>query len=161
MKNKDRVQYEQVGEFVSIFRRGGRWYVHFRLNGKPHRRALRTSSKKEALRRAHATERDLIDGKCAGPLRGPKIKDVVDKYITHLRSLGRSVKTIQKYNHCFQLVIELAAELNVERIDQLDLAFIDAFREKRVRFKRAQDQRATTQFGPSTPREGKTKDNPQ
>lgn len=50
--NKPNQQYEIVGELVSIFQRGRRCYAHYRLEGKPVRLSLKTSSKKEARRKA-------------------------------------------------------------------------------------------------------------
>jgi hypothetical protein len=142
MNKKGRERYEQVGELVSIFQRGGRWYVHCRVDGKPRRRSRGTTSKKQAQRKARAIERDLLDGRSVRPVRAPKIEDVVEQYIAHLRAAGRSMKTIKKYQHCFRLVLELAAELKIERIDQLDLAFVDIFRNRRMRCK---GERQTTQ----------------
>ena len=144
MNRKETKRYEQVGEVVSIFERGGRWYVHFRYNGKPHRQSLRTANKKEARRKALAIERDLVDGRSVRPVRAPKFEDVIEKYISHLTAVGRSAKTIKKYQYCFRLVLELAAERRIERVDQLDLAFVDAFRRKRMRYKRDHEKCTTT-----------------
>ena len=130
--NKPQHQYETVGELVSIFRRGRRWYAHYRLDGKPVRQSLKTTSKKEARRRALALERDLINGEVRRPTRAPIIKNVVDEYISHLRAQRRSAKTITKYMFGFKLMLELAAKRGITRIDQIDLAFIDAFKLERT-----------------------------
>lgn len=90
-------QYEQVGELVSIFQRGSRWYAHYRLGGKPIRQSLKTTSKKQARMKATAVERDLINGELRRPTRAPLITEVIDEYISHLRAQRRSEKTIRKY----------------------------------------------------------------
>src|SRR4051812_17918482 len=100
MSKTNAEKYELIGERVSIFQRGPRWYVHYRLDGKPVRQSLKTSSKKEARRRALGVERDLINGEIQRPTRAPLIKDVVEQYISHLRGLGRSENTIRKYQFC-------------------------------------------------------------
>src|SRR5262245_46222544 len=52
-------EYEQVGEFVRIFQRGDKWYANFQVAGQQKRQSLKTTSKKEARRRALRIERDL------------------------------------------------------------------------------------------------------
>jgi hypothetical protein len=134
MNNKKHIQpYELVGEFVSIFPRNDRWYAHYRHDGKPIRQSLKTNSKKEARRRALAIERDLVAGEVRRPTRAPSIAAVIGEYISHLRALRRSPKTIAKYLFCFGLMEELAAKRGITRIDQVDLAFIDAFKLERIK----------------------------
>jgi hypothetical protein len=125
-------QYELVGELVSIFQRGLRWYVHYRLDGKPIRQSLKTTSKKQARTKALAVERDLINGERRRPTRAPIIRDVIKDYLSHLRAQRRSPKTIDKYEFCFKLMLELAAKRRITRIDQIDLAFIDAYKLERI-----------------------------
>jgi hypothetical protein len=130
--NKPKQQYEIVGELVSIFQRGRRWYAHYRLDGKPVRQSLKTSSKKEGRRKALAVERDLIHGELRRPTRAPLIKDVIKEYLSHLRAQRRAPKTITKYEFCFKLMLELAAKRGIARIDQIDLAFVDAYKLERT-----------------------------
>jgi hypothetical protein len=63
--------YELVGEFVSLFQRGRRWYAYYRGPDGPVRQSLRTSSKKEARRKAMAIERGLVSGELRRPSRAP------------------------------------------------------------------------------------------
>jgi hypothetical protein len=123
---------EQVGERVCIYERLSVWYVYYRHEGKVHRRSLKTRSKKEAKRQALAIERDLVTGQLPQPAKPPLIKDVIQMYLDHLRALGRSRKTLTKYEHCFQLVLQLADEMGATRINQLDLRFVDVFRRRRT-----------------------------
>lgn len=120
--------YEQVGELTSIFERGGKWQLYYRHNGRPIRQALNTTSKKEARRKAFAVERDLVNGEQRRAGKPPLISDVIVEYISHLRAQGRAKKTIRKYEFAFKLALELAERRGISRIDQIDLAFIDAFR---------------------------------
>ena len=131
--NEKKQRYELVGELVSIFPLGIWWYAYYRLDGKPIRPALKTKSKKEARRRALAIERDLIAGEVRRPIRAPSIKDVIAEYMSHLRAQCRSPKTLKKYEFCFKLMMELAVKRGITRIDQVDLAFIDAFKLERIK----------------------------
>ena len=60
-------------------------------------------------------------------MQAPVIKDVIKEYLSHLRTQRRSPKTITKYEFCFKLMLELAARRRIIRIDQIGLAFVDAF----------------------------------
>jgi hypothetical protein len=124
-------KYEQIGEFTSIFQRGGRWYVHYRNDGKPIRQSLKTTSKKQARSQALRIERDLLAGESHWPTKAPHIKDVIDEYLAHLVALGRSQRTVTKYQFCFNLVLKLAKKRGICRIDQIDESFIDAYRTER------------------------------
>jgi hypothetical protein len=124
--------YELVGEHVSIFQRGRHWYAYYRLDGKPVRQSLKTMSKKQARTKALGIEREIDNGEARRPGRAPLIKDVIDEYIPHLQAMGRSEKTITKYQFTFKLMLELAAKRGISRINQIDLAFVDAFKLERT-----------------------------
>jgi hypothetical protein len=151
--NNNDPAYEPVGEYVSIFQRGSRWYAYYRLNRKPVRQSLKTTSKKQARAKAAAIERDIINGEVNRPVRAPQIKDVIADYIAHLRAKPCAESTITKYQHALKLVVELAEKRGISRIDQINLAFVDAFRLDRVthRYKRKRNDHA----------EGQTEDDPQ
>jgi hypothetical protein len=129
---KNNQPYELVGEHVSIFQRGRRWYAHFRQDGKPIRQSLKTVSKKQARAKALLLERDLVSGEVRRPTRAPLIADVINEYVAHLRAQGRAELTIRKYIFGFKLIQELAARRGISRIDQINLAFVDAFRLERT-----------------------------
>lgn len=131
--NNTKIQpFEPIGELVSLFQRGRQWYAHYRVGNKPVRRSLRTRNKKEARRKALAIERDLINGEATRPARAPLIKDVIEEYISHLHAKRRSAKTISKYRFTFALALKLAERRGISRINQIDLAFVDAFRLERT-----------------------------
>jgi site-specific recombinase XerC len=56
------------------------------------------------------------------------ITETIDQYIAHLRAQRQSEKTIGKYGFALNLMVELAKTRGLSRIDQIDLAFIDAFK---------------------------------
>ena len=128
----NRNNYEQVGELVSIFKRGDQWYVYYRLDGKPYRQSLKTRNKKSARLRALAKERELLNGQDPRRRRAPMLAAAVDEYMQNLESLGRASKTLDKSRHCFKQLLELAERRKVRRLDELDLRLIDAYRRERV-----------------------------
>src|SRR5687767_13457440 len=112
-------RYEKIGEFVSIFDRKGRWYANYQHSGRQIRRSLKTRSKKEARRRALLIEKELLSGEHKHLKRAPLIKDVIDQYLDHLRSEGRTEKTIGKYKFGLDLFVEIAERLRLTRLSQI------------------------------------------
>lgn len=100
-------EYEPVGERVRIFARGGRWYANYQHEGRQVRRSLKTTSKKEARRRALLIEQDLLVGEHKRQPRSSLISEVVDQYVDHLQSEGRASKTVRKYQFCFKLLLDI------------------------------------------------------
>lgn len=129
----DRSRYEPVGDLVSIFRRGDRWYANFQQDGRQQRRSLNTTSKKEARRRAIQLEADLVSGKYAAATKAPSLAKVIDEYRDYLEGRRRAAKTMTKYEHGFKLFLDLAERRDAKSILQVDLAFADAFRRERKR----------------------------
>lgn len=128
----DNNEYEKVGEYVAIYRRGDKWYVNFQHDGKQHRQSLRTTSMKEARRRALRVERQLVNGDFKAPKKAPTIDTVVALYLTHLEAENRASKTLTKYKKVFERVIDLASRLHRRNILGIDLAFMDIFRQDRA-----------------------------
>lgn len=130
---KESSPYELVGEFVSIYRRPGssNWYAYYRHDGKAVRASLQTKHPGKARRRAWELEKKLQAGATTQPRAAVHISEAVQEYMAYLRGMRRSAKTIVKYEHCFRLMRALAAERGIERLDQVEHRFIDAFRNQR------------------------------
>jgi integrase len=128
--NRDN-SYNQVGEFVSIFDRNGKWYANYQHDGRQVRRTLKTSSKKEARRRALVIEKEILVGEHKHLKRAPLMKDVINQYLDHLRSEGRMEKTIGKYKFGLDLLLEIAERQHRTRLSQLDVALVEQFRAER------------------------------
>lgn len=133
-----RDRYEKIGEFTSIFPLNGIWRVNYQIDGKQRRRTLKTRSKKEARRKALRIEKAIQAGESVSPVRAPLIKDVVEQYMAHLKAKRRSAKTITKYQYCFELLLNLADQLRITRISQINLSVVDQFRATRVTGKKSQ-----------------------
>lgn len=130
-QNEDSGEYEPVGERVRIFARNGRWYANYQAEGQQVRRSLKTTSKKEARRRALLIEQELLTGEHKHKPRSPLISDVVDQYIAHLVAEGRAAKTVRKHQFCFKLLQDIAERRYIKRISQLDMRLVDQYRAER------------------------------
>ena len=130
-KSKTDESYEKVGEIVSIFVRNKRWYANYQCDGEQVRRSLKTTSKKEARRKALLIERELLAGEHKRQRRSALIREVIDQYTAHLRSEGRAEKTVRKYEFCYDLLLDIAERRNVTRISQLDIRVVDQYRAER------------------------------
>jgi hypothetical protein len=95
--DKGKNRFESVGDLVRIFQRGRHWYANYQWEGKQHRPSLKTTSKKEARRRAIQLEAKLLEGRCQRPLAPTALADVVRDYGQFLRTEGRAPKTLVKY----------------------------------------------------------------
>jgi integrase len=127
-----KIEYEQVGEFVRIFPRAGKWHVNFQHAGKQQRQSLKTASKKEARRRALRIERDLVTGEFKLARKAPTIESVITQYMAYLRGENRAAKTLTKYRKVFDRVIDLAGRIRRRNILGIDLGFLDTFRQERT-----------------------------
>jgi integrase len=132
----ERNRYEQVGEFVRIFRRGDLWYANFQHQGKQLRRSLKTKSKKEARSRAIRLENDLCGGGVQTSSRVPTIVEVIEEYKAFLQMESRAKETIARYSSVFDDLSLFAAGRNAIRISQVNLPFLDAYRQNRLGKKR-------------------------
>jgi integrase len=133
-RNGERNQcYELVFERVRLFQRGRKWYANFQHRGRQRRQSLGTTSKKEARRRALVLESKLAAGEYQQPKRAPSLADVIEQYRVHLKTERRRPKTVKKYEHGFKRMLELAKQRRTKTILDIDLSFVDAFRQGRTR----------------------------
>jgi integrase len=126
-------RYEPVGDIVSIFQRGRRWYANFQLAGKQQRPSLGTTSKKEARRRALQLEAEIIHGRYRRTPPPPLVSAVVHDYRQFLRTEARAQKTLVKYDMVLNRLLDLASRRRVRTIEEVNLKFVDAYRAERVR----------------------------
>lgn len=126
--NNDRNKYEQIGEHVSIFRRGQVWWINYQLNGQQSRYSLRTKSKKQARLQALKIEAQLAEGQEPRQACNASIDDVVAAYDAFLVSEERSPKTLSRYRLVFRRIKELASRKGLKGIGDLTISFVDAYR---------------------------------
>jgi integrase len=121
-----------VGEYVRIFRRRRIWYANFQHGNKQHRPSLKTTSKKEARRRALQIEAELSAGRWKPALDTATVEQAIAAYRDFLRAEDRRPKTLAKYETVFQRVAELARERKARDLSGIDLKFVDAYRRTRA-----------------------------
>ena len=92
----DPQKFEKVGDIVSIFQRGRRWYANFQHDGKQHRPSLKATSKKEARRKAILLEAEIIAGHYTKAIKAPTVENVTTAYLSLKQSEGREKKTLEK-----------------------------------------------------------------
>ena len=124
---------ERVGEVASIFNRNGVWYLNMQFRGKQIRKSLKTSNKKEARARALALERELLKGEAVKTVESEPalIADAIEALILSCETEELRPKTISKYSQVLKDVAEFAESRNLDKLEQLDICFVDAYRQYR------------------------------
>lgn len=123
---------EKIGEIVSIFQRGQRWYANFQADGKQHRRSLKTTSKKQARQSAIRLEAEILEGRFRETAKAVTIDKAVEAYVAHQRTESRAAKTIAKIELTCRRLKELAQSRKVTSLSAVNLTFVDAYRAVRV-----------------------------
>lgn len=136
-KSKHHSAPEQIGDRVRIVQRGNIWQAQYMLDGKQIRQTLDTRNKKLARTRAVELEVQLASGQAKHQQPPPSLEQVVNAYMAYLRTEARSPKTLAKYQHVFHEVLILADNTRTQSIEQLDLRFIDLYRQDLAEAKRA------------------------
>lgn len=131
-RDEGKQRFEPVGDVVSIFQRDRHWYANFQLEGKQHRPSLKTTSKKEARRRAIQLEAEILQGRCRSTSAPAAQADVVRDYQQLLRTERRAKKTLVKYDKVLQRLLDLAGRRGVRNIHEVNLKVMDAYRSERV-----------------------------
>jgi len=136
-KKTDPTPYELVGDRVRIFERDGRWHANFQHDGQQIRQSLKTSSKKEARRKAIQIDAKLANNEFTVQTRAPSLEHVIDKYREYLQTEGRAAKTMAKYEFAFKLFLDLANRRKVRSVLGVNQVFVDAFRAERKKATKA------------------------
>src|SRR5579859_480237 len=122
---KQRIEGELVGELVRIRQRGIVWFANFQHNGKQCRPSLKTTSKKEARRKALKIEAALLEGRFQENTKAPAIKLVTTEYVAHLKTERKAKKTIAKVNLVIRRLLDLAERRKARSIAEVNLRFVD------------------------------------
>lgn len=143
--NPDR-NAEKVGEKTSIYLRGKTWWVSYQLDGSQRRESLKTSSKKEARRKALIIELELQHGNHEPPPPQISISELIDEYLAHLKVEERAKKTLDKYRTVLDRVRDKARADRLVTLMQINLRFVDQYRSER----KAAECAAKTIYGETT-----------
>lgn len=123
---------ETIGDRVTIFKRGSQWYANFQEGRRQVRRSLKTTSKKQARQLAIKLEADLMAGRGSTARRAVLLVKLTEAYLKRLRVDGRKKKTIQKNELVVRRVLALAELRRVRSCADVNLAFVDAYKDQRV-----------------------------
>ncbi len=95
-----------IGDVVRIFLKGPTWWANCQVNGRQRRRSLRTTSKKEARRRALLLEADILRGTLPNEGHAGSVASTIEAYRSYLKAENRASKTLVKYNGVLNRVHE-------------------------------------------------------
>jgi integrase len=127
----------RVGLRVTISHRGQKriFVAEYHHRGQHCRRTLKTTIKKEAMRRAMELEYELENGMPVHNTSRPALEvttatitESTADFINYLKTESRRRKTLTKYEGIFRTFAEYAAEQGVDQIDAVDLTLVDKYR---------------------------------
>lgn len=121
MKRQESIK---VGEIVSIFRRGRRWYAQYQLDGQQHRPSLRTENKKAAFKKAVELEYQLLAGKTPRKIVRVPVSQVREEFL----SINRGTSTQSHYRTALNLLEQFLSQRKLRLISQIDLPLVDDFK---------------------------------
>lgn len=111
--------------------RGKTWWASYQLDGRQQRESLKTSSLKEARRKALIIDVDLQQGQRTAPVPQVAISTAITEYLQYLKVEERADKTLDKYEHVWETMLEAARQRRIVNLSQLSLRFIDHYRSLR------------------------------
>ncbi len=134
-------RHERIGDRVSIFQRGGRWYANFQQGAKQVRSSLKTYSKKQARQAAIQLEAKLQDGSYARPRTAVLITAATESYLAYLRTERKAPTTLRKVELVIRRLLEIAVRRRAKSLLDVNLPLVDCYRsEPRCRRRQAQDR---------------------
>lgn len=133
LKPIQRRMNEKIGELVSIFKRGNAWHANYQLEGRQHRVALKTKSKKQAIAKAQFLERKLIAGDDVSVKKTVSLQEVCEAFMNSKRSQGLSIATLDKYERTISEFRTYAEPRRCLNAEQLRPALLDEYRAQRLK----------------------------
>lgn len=123
-----------VGERVTIYVRGKKktYVADFWQDGKHCRQSLKTSNKKEAIKRATKLAVQLDDGTFRRPAPAAPVRQAIDDYVAYLSAEGRARKTTVKYQGVLNAFATFLAGHRVTKLSQLATRHLDLYRVERA-----------------------------
>jgi integrase len=130
MSNPERIA---VGERVTIYPRGKKniWCADFWQDGHHCRQSLRTTNKREAMRRAVQLGAQLTAGTYQPPPPAVAFLEASGDYLSHLETERRARKTLVKYKGILTSLVDFLAEQGLTRLTQFTAVHFDRFRAAR------------------------------
>lgn len=129
MARREPKEFLPVSDRVSIFLRGKIWQVNYQQDGKQVRASLKTSSKKEAQRKAGEIDRKLTRGE--NPQATPRVElsSVIEAFLKDARHRESASGTMDMYERWCRRIGQFAADKRVRYVAQVSPLFADDFRD--------------------------------
>jgi integrase len=123
-----------VGDRVTIYARGKKktYVADFWADGRHCRQSLKTSNKKEAIKRATKLAAQLDDGAFRRPAPAVSVRQAIDDYIAHLTTEGRARKTTVKYTGVLNGFATFLAAHRATKLPQVTTRHFDLYRADRA-----------------------------
>jgi integrase len=123
-----------IGERVTIYVRGKKkiYVADFWQDGKHCRQSLKTSNRKEAIKRATKLAAQLDDGTFRRPAPAAPVRQTIDDYVAYLKAEGRARKTTVKYQGVLNAFAKFLAGHRVTKLSQLATRHLDLYRAERA-----------------------------
>ena len=122
-----------VGDRVVVYQRGKKriWCADYWFDGKHCRKSLKTKNKKLALAGAVQIDKALITGTLAIPAANASVADCIEQYLAHLKTEGRSPKTLIKYRGIYHVFLGFLQSRGIRGLNRVTVGQFDSFRAKR------------------------------
>lgn len=130
----DDFERTRVGDRIVIYPRGKKKiYVADFWEGNAHRRkSLKTTNKKEAIKRATKLANDLLQGTFHATPVTVEASVAVEQYLTLLRTENRAHKTLVKYKGVLDLFLEFIDRRRVRHLHRVTANHFDQYRAERA-----------------------------
>ena len=126
--DESRQKYEEETDRVRIFKRGKQWYANYQMDGKQLRPSLKTTSQKQARLEARKIHTELEAGLHQPKKKTASFEEVIEAHCSYSVTEGLAEKTIAKYKTVHQRMVLVQRQRKINCFNQLDVAFLDAYR---------------------------------
>ena len=117
---------------LTLYLRRKTWWVRYSVNGQQCRYSLRTQDVVEAHERVAVIEAELKHPSFPAAQRKTTLEGAGRLYLSHLETEGRAKRTLGKYRKTLQRLITVANSQQIERLDAVNLLFVDSYRRART-----------------------------
>ena len=123
-----------VGDRETIYPRGKKktYVADFWSDGVHRRQSLKTSNKKEAVKRATRLAAQLDEGTFHRPPPAVSVRQAIDDYLAHLRAEGRARKTVVKYTGVLNAFAAFLSAHRAAKLSQVTARHYDSYKAQRA-----------------------------
>ena len=119
----------KIGDHVTIFKRGAKWYAEYYQDGRQQRRSLKTKSLKKARTLAIAIDAGITSGDLKKPSKAWRIDETVEAYLEHVRiDRRRRVSTLARYETALNHFVDFAKTKRVTTLRNIRPSLLREYR---------------------------------